>query len=160
METLTITSNGTTGEEWINSRLQQRKPTFCFKDDIKNSLTSPAFKPTVDVRSEVVIIPGSEFDSNGRCHEEILAYAKLNNLVQPTIEQCYLAIEKLHEEIPTPNSDKYYSQIGSHHFIMWPADLNKTIISADCGNCVWISSENIDEVPLGAICSFIFIKQS
>lgn len=86
-----VTSDGTTGEEWIK-RLGDRD--FCVSDYAKQMLRSPDFKPTNGVTTEVAVLKGMLFADDDRVTKKIRAKANKRKLAKPNAEVACLIREK------------------------------------------------------------------
>ena len=78
-----VTSDGTTGEDWIN-RLEGNG--FRVGDYAKQVLRSPDFKPTNSVTTEVAVLKGMLFEENDRITKKIRAEADKRKLGKPEPE--------------------------------------------------------------------------
>ncbi len=67
-----VTSDGTTGEEWI-TRLEAKG--FRVEDYDKSVLRSSDFRPTSDVTAEIAVLTGALFKDNDRTTKKIRTYA-------------------------------------------------------------------------------------
>lgn len=86
-----VTSDGTTGEEWIK-RLEGNG--FRVGDYAKQVLRSPDFKPTSGVTTEVAVLKGMLFEDNDRITKKIRAEADKRKLSKPNAELACLIREK------------------------------------------------------------------
>ena len=87
-----VTSDGITGEEWIN-RLEDKG--FRVSDYAKVLLRSPDFKPTSGVTTEVAVLKGMMlFGGNDRTTKKIRAEADNRKLTKPNAELACLIREK------------------------------------------------------------------
>src|SRR3989344_2731566 len=86
-----ITSDGTTGEDWIK-RLEGNG--FRVGDYAKQVLRSPDFKPTNGVTTEVAVLKGMLFEDNDRITKKIRAEADKRKLGNPNPELACLIREK------------------------------------------------------------------
>lgn len=89
-----LTSDGTTGEEWI-SRLE--KSGFRL-DYAKKILRSPDFKPTKGVSYEIAVLKGLLFEDNDRITKKIRAEANKRKLERPNAEVACLIREKFSDK--------------------------------------------------------------
>ena len=88
-----VTSDGTTGEDWIK-RLEGNG------DYAKQVLRSSDFKPTSGVTTEVAVLKGRLFEDNDRITEKIRAEADKRKLSKPNAElACLIRIKFTDEEI-------------------------------------------------------------
>jgi hypothetical protein len=115
---VTSTSDGTTGEDWIK-RLEGNG--FRVGDYAKQVLRSPDFKPTNGVTTEVAVLKGMLFEDNDRITKKIRAEADKRKLEKPNAELACLIREKftdkeieamglwwivaMHEPIKDPGGD-------------------------------------------------------
>jgi len=92
-----VTSDGTTGEDWIK-RLEGNG--FRVGDYAKQVLRSPDFKPTNGVTTGVAVLKGTLFEDNDRITKKIRAYAEAfrtpdkRKLSKPNAELACLIREK------------------------------------------------------------------
>lgn len=86
-----VTSDGTTGEEWIK-RLEDNG--FCVGEYAKSILRSPDFKPTSGVTTEVAVLKGILFEDNDRISKNIRANATERKFINPNAEVACLIREK------------------------------------------------------------------
>jgi len=92
---ITLTSDGTTGEQWI-SRLEGKG--YCVSDYAKFLLRSRAFVPTTGVIYRAPIIKGSEFKDGERLTARIREVAAGRGYATPSPEVACLLREKLSDE--------------------------------------------------------------
>jgi len=92
---ITLTSDGTTGEEWI-TRL--KKQNFRLSDYAKQVLRSSAFVSTTGVTYNVAIIKGTEFSNEERTTSRIREVAASRGYATPHPEVACLLREKLSDE--------------------------------------------------------------
>ncbi len=85
-----VTSDGTTGEEWI-ARLE--KKSFRVGDYAKSVLRSKDFKPTKGVTTEISVLKGMLFEDNNRITKKIRAEADKRKLTKPNAEVACLIRE-------------------------------------------------------------------
>lgn len=90
-----LTSDGTTGPEWIK-RLEQKG--FRLSQDTKRMLDSPDFKPTNGVTSEIAVLKGMLFQDSDRITEKIRAEGKRRHHSDPNAEIACLIREKFSDE--------------------------------------------------------------
>jgi hypothetical protein len=88
---LSVTSDGTTGPQWIN-RLEKKG--FRISDYAKGILCSPDFKPTSGVTYEVAVLKGMLFEDRDRITKKIRAEAERRNFTKPNAEVACLIREK------------------------------------------------------------------
>jgi hypothetical protein len=86
-----VTSDGTTGEDWVN-RLEGKG--FRVGDYAEQVLRSLDFKPTSGVTTEVAVIKGILFQDNDRITKKIRAEASRRNFTKPNAELACLVREK------------------------------------------------------------------
>ncbi len=93
----TVTSDGTTGQEWIK-RLEGKG--FQISKWAKDLLTSSGFKPTTGITTEIAVLPGKIFnDGGGRITKKIRTEAKERNLTEPNAEVSCLIREEFSDEV-------------------------------------------------------------
>ena len=92
---LSVTSDGTTGPEWIK-RLE--KKSFCLSDYAKSVLRSKDFKPTKGVTTEIAILKGMLFEDNDRITHKIRTFAAERKLTAPNAEVACLTRENFSDE--------------------------------------------------------------
>jgi hypothetical protein len=90
-----VTSDGTTGEEWI-TRLVAKG--FRVGDYAKQVLRSSSFKPTTGVITEVAVLKGVLWNDNDRITSKIRVEAKARKLRMPSAEVALLIREKFTDE--------------------------------------------------------------
>ena len=86
-----VTSDGTTGEDWIKRRGGNG---FRVGDYAKQVLRSPDFKPTNGVTTEIAVLKGILFEDNDRSTKKIRAEADKRKLEKPNAELVCLIREK------------------------------------------------------------------
>jgi len=86
----TVTSDGTTGEEWI-ARLE--KNNFQVGNYAKSLLRSADFKPTGGVTTEIAVLKGMLFNDSDRITKKIRAAADSRQLTKPNAEVACLIRE-------------------------------------------------------------------
>lgn len=87
---LSVTSEGTTGPEWI-ARLEKKG--FCLSDYAKSVLYSKDFQPTGGVTYEIAILKGMLFEDSSRITKKIRLYAETKKLTKPNAEVACLIRE-------------------------------------------------------------------
>lgn len=87
---LSVTSDGTTGPEWIK-RLEKKG--FRLSDYAKSVLRSPDFKPTKGVTTEIAILKGMLFEHRDRITSNIRDLASQRKLTTPNAEVACLIRE-------------------------------------------------------------------
>lgn len=90
-----VTSDGTTGEDWIK-RLSRNS--FWIGDFAKQVLRSPDFRPTSGVTTEVAVLKGMLFEDNDRITKKICVEADKRKLSKPNVELVCLIREKFTDE--------------------------------------------------------------
>jgi hypothetical protein len=90
-----VTSDGTTGEEWI-TRLEGKG--FLVGDYAKPVLCSSEFKPTSGVTTEVAVLKGQFIENYDRTTERIWAGAEKYNFSKPNAELACLIREKFPDQ--------------------------------------------------------------
>lgn len=115
---LTVTSDGTTGKDWIG-RLEKKG--FCLSDFAKEILRfSPEFIPTKGVTYEVVIIKSSFWEANGHCNTlTVRDEAEKRSLATPNAEVACLLREVLTD-----------AQIKAAH-LSWISVMHEPVITSD-----------------------------
>ena len=92
---LSVTSDGTTGPEWI-ARL--KKKGFRVSDYAKSVLCSKDFKPTSGVTTEIAILKGMLFEDSNRVTNKIRIEAENRKLTKPNAEIACLIRENFSDE--------------------------------------------------------------
>ena len=92
---LSVTSDGTTGPEWI-TRLESKG--FRIGDYAKSILRSLDFKPTSGVTTEIAILKGILFEDNDRITKKIRAEADKRKLSEPNAEVACLIRENFSDD--------------------------------------------------------------
>lgn len=92
---LSVTSDGTTGPEWIK-RLEKKG--FRLSDYAKSMLRSPDFNPTKGVTTEIAILKGMLFEDNDRITHKIRTFAAERKLSAPNAEVACLIRENFSDE--------------------------------------------------------------
>lgn len=96
---LSVTSDGTTGPEWIE---RLKKKYFRVSDDAKSVLLSSDFKPTSGVNMEIAILKSSlfmnAFSSEDPTTRRIRAEADKRKLTKPNAEVACLIREEFSDE--------------------------------------------------------------
>jgi len=90
-----VTSDGTTGEEWIK-RLEGKD--FRTSNYAKSVLRSSDFKPTDGVTTEIAVLKGMLFEDSDRVTKKIRAEADKRELLKPNAEVACLIREKFSDE--------------------------------------------------------------
>lgn len=92
---LSVTSDGTTGPEWI-SRLESKG----FRIGIypRNVLCSKDFKPTSGITTEIAILKGMLFENSNRVTKKIRVEAESRKLTKPNAEVACLIRENFSDE--------------------------------------------------------------
>jgi len=138
---LSVTSDGTTGPEWI-ARLEKRG--YRVSDYTKSVLCSKDFKPTSGVTTEIAILKGMLFEDSNRITKKIRAEAESRKLSTPNAEIACLIKEKF--------SDKELEAMG----LYWIVAMHEPIKDSDGdprllnagrdGNGSWLSTRYDDSV--------------
>lgn len=102
-----VTSNGTTGEEWI-AHLESKG--FRVGDYAKSVLRSKDFQPTSGVTTEIAVLKGMLFSDNDRITKNIRAEAEHRNFEKPNAEVACLIREKF--------SDKELEAMGLYWIVV------------------------------------------
>lgn len=90
-----VTSDGTTGPQWIK-RLEKRR--FKLSKWAKDVLLSPDFKPTNGVTYRIAVLKGTLFTDSDRITRKIRAEADRRKLEKPNAEVACLIREMLSDE--------------------------------------------------------------
>jgi hypothetical protein len=130
-----VTSDGTTGEEWI-ARLESKG--FRVGDYAKSVLRSKDFKPTNGIIYEIAVLKGELFSDSDRITKTIRKEAKNRKLSTPNAEVACLIREKF--------SDKELEAMG----LYWIVAMHEPIKDSDgdpelldasrSGNGSWLST--------------------
>jgi hypothetical protein len=86
-----VTSDGTTGEKWIN-RLEDQG--FSMSDYAKSVLRSPDFQPTSGVTAQIAVLKGELFSDKERITSKIRDVAADRKFTAPNAEVACLIREK------------------------------------------------------------------
>jgi len=89
--TFSVTSDGTTGEEWI-TRLECKGMVVI--DHAESLLRSKAFKPTTGITTQICVFKGSLFRDNERVTKQIRVEAKKRGFTKPNAEVACLIRER------------------------------------------------------------------
>jgi len=92
---LSVTSDGTTGPEWI-ARLEKKG--FRVGDYAKSVLCSKDFKPTSGITTEIAILKGMLFENSNRVTKKIRVEAESRKLTKPNAEVACLIRENFSDE--------------------------------------------------------------
>lgn len=92
---LSVTSDGTTGPQWIK-RLEKKGAQI--SDWARQLLNSQNFFPTSGVTTEIAILKGTLFDDNDRITHKIRAEADRRGLVKPNPEAACLIRQAFSDE--------------------------------------------------------------
>jgi hypothetical protein len=127
-----VTSDGTTGEEWIK-RLEGKD--FRVSHYAKQALRSQEFKPTSGVTTEIAVLKGMFFSGNARKTEDVRAEACRRKLTKLNAETACLIREKftdaeleamglwwivvMHEPIKDPGGSSNLLGAGRSGFGRW-----------------------------------------
>ena len=90
-----VTSDGTTGSEWIE---RLKKQGYNVGNYAKGILLSPDFKPTSGVTYEIAVLKGSLFPDDTRITKNIRSKADEMDLSKPNAEAACLIREKFSDE--------------------------------------------------------------
>jgi hypothetical protein len=101
-----VTSDGTTGPDWI-TRLEQEDS--CLSDFTKSLLRSNDFKPTNGVTTKIAVLKGILFDDEKRTIRNIFAEADKRKLTKPSAEVACLICEFFLGEEPEVQDFFYLS---------------------------------------------------
>ncbi len=123
-----VTSDGTTGEEWI-PRLEGKG--FRVSGYAKSVLHSESFKPTSGVTTEIAVLKGEIFSDNNRITNNIREEAKKRKFTAPNTEVACLVREKF--------SDKELEAMGLYwivamHNPIKDSDGDPKLLGADRGD--------------------------
>lgn len=128
-----VTSDGTTGEEWI-SRLTKKG--FRVRDYAKSLLRSKDFQPTTGITTEIVVLKGLLFKDSERTTRNIRADKR--QLSKPNAEVACLIREKF--------SDKELEEMGLYWIVVMHDSINDSggdpsLLSASRdGDGQWLSA--------------------
>ena len=86
-----VTSDGTSGEEWVKRLRGNRFRVGCYA---RHLLCSPSFVPTSDITTKVAILKSMLFKDNDLVKSKICAEAKRRKLSKPNAEVACLIREK------------------------------------------------------------------
>jgi len=92
---LTVTSDGTTGPEWIDRLIKKGRRVGAYAESV---LRSVDFKPTTGVTYEIAILKGMLFNDNDRVTKNIRAEAETRKLTVPNTEVACLIRENFSDE--------------------------------------------------------------
>lgn len=90
-----VTSDGTTGPQWIKRLLDKG---YRLSQYAKDKLESPGFKPTCSVTYEIAVLKGTLFEDGDRTVKKIGADASKRNWQKPGAEVACLIREKFSDE--------------------------------------------------------------
>ena len=124
-----VTSDGTTGEEWIK-RLEGKG--FRIGDYAKSMLRSKDFKPTKGVTYEIAVLKGMLFEDNERITSKIRAEADKRKLTKPNAEVACLIREMF--------SDKELEAMG----LWWIVAMHEPIKDSDGDPYLLLADRNDD----------------
>ncbi|MBU0625489.1 hypothetical protein KKF05_04060 [Patescibacteria group bacterium] len=91
----TVTSDGTTGEEWI-ARLEGKG--FCVSEYAKSVLRSSDFKPMNGLTTRIAVLPGALFTDDDRVTRKIWVDAERRGFTKPNPEVACLIREKFSDD--------------------------------------------------------------
>ncbi|MEI6627561.1 MAG: hypothetical protein WCL61_03115 [bacterium] len=131
-----VTSDGTTGEEWI--KILENND-FRVGEYAKRDLRSPNFKPTNGVTTKIAILKGALFKDRDRTTKEIRTEANKRRLSKPSAELACLIRKKF--------TDKEIEEMGLCYIIVMHEPFDNSgvlsLLSADCDGCGnWLSNHN------------------
>ena len=132
-----VTSDGTTGEEWI-TRLEGKK--YNVWDYAKSILRNPDFKPTKGVTTEVAVLKGILFSDDNRLTRNIRAEAEKRKFEKPNAEIACLIREKF--------TDKELEEMG----LWWIVAMSDTINDSDGDPSLLSDGRDYDGRYLYAYC--------
>jgi hypothetical protein len=115
-KTITLTSNGFTGEEWIRY-FEDKK--YQVSSYAKELLRSPDFKPTKGKKYKIVIIKGEEFNDEDRITKTIRAEAHKRGLIAPPVEVACLMRKYI--------SDKKIEAMGLLYVVAMHEPINDSV---------------------------------
>ena len=92
-----VTSDGTTGEEWIK-RLKREELPFYVEDCVRQVLCSLDFKPTSGVTTKVAVLKGMLFEEQSWITTTVYAEADRRKLLKTNAELACLIREKFTDE--------------------------------------------------------------
>ena len=130
-----VTSDGTTGEEWITHLASKG---FRVGDYAKSILRSKSFKPTSDITYEIAVLKGELFSDNERIIKNIRKEAKTWKFITPNAEVACLIREKF--------SDKELKAKGLYWIVVMHEPIKDSggdpmLLSADrYGGGSWLSA--------------------
>ena len=130
-----VTSDGTTGPEWIK-RLKDKG--FCISDYAKALLNSSDFKPTSGITTEIAVLKGMLFSDSERITKKIRAYADKQDLTTPNAEIACLVREQF--------TDKDIKAMG----LYWVIIMHEPINDSDGGPRLFAVHRNDDGAWLDA----------
>lgn len=119
----TVTSDGTTGEEWI-ARLESQG--FRVGEYAKQVLRSPDFAPTKGMTTVVAVFRGALFTENERTTKNICAYAKSTGIA-PTYRKPSKADAELACLIREKFTDKEIEAMGLRWIIAMHEPINNSV---------------------------------
>jgi hypothetical protein len=134
-----VTSDGTTGEEWI-TRLENKG--LRVSDYAKSVLRSKAFKPTSGVTTEVAVLKGELFADSDRITKKIRSEATSRKLLKPNAEIGCLIRETF--------SDKEIEAMG----LTWIVAMHKPIKDSDGDPGLLFAHRNGGGRWLSAYCDY------
>lgn len=127
-----VTSDGTTGKEWI-TRLESKG--FKVSNDAKRILRSEDFKPAKPMIYEIAVLKGELFSNDNRINENIRKEAKNCKLSAPNAEVACLIREKfsdkeleamgldyiiaIHDSIKDSNGNPFFLGVGHNDYGSW-----------------------------------------
>ncbi len=129
---LSVTSDGTTGSEWIK-RLKEKG--FRLDNYAKSILRSPDFKPTSGVTTETVVLKSMLFKDKDLVTKKIRAEADKRKLSKPNAEVACLIREKFSDEEIKAMS---LSWIITMHEPIEDLDGDPNLLGAFCSDDHWL----------------------
>lgn len=111
-----VTSDGTSGVDWI-TRLESKG--FCVGNYAKQVLSSPGFKSTNGVTTEVAVLKGTFFKKYDRITKTICAEADKRKLSKPNAELVCLIREKF--------TDKEIEVMGFRYIVALHEPINDSV---------------------------------
>ncbi|KKT13634.1 MAG: hypothetical protein UV95_C0001G0171 [Candidatus Falkowbacteria bacterium GW2011_GWF2_43_32] len=132
-----VTSDGTTGEEWI-SRLESKS--FRVGDYAKSVLRSKNFKPTSGITYKIAVLKGDLFSDNERVTKNIRKDAKNRKLTTPNAEVACLIRERF--------SDKELEAMD----LYWIVVMHEPIKDSDGDSTLLYANRDFNSSSLSSFC--------
>lgn len=145
-----VTSDGTTGEDWIK---RFKSKGFFVDRRVESILRSPDFVPTSGVTTEVAVLKGDLFSDNDRITKNILAEADKRKFLRPSAELACLTREKF--------TDEEFKQMNLRHVTPMHQAINRSILGItipDDGFCPLCAYFDWDDMGWSRDCAFVFIR--